>query len=295
MARKTLKWLLSVASARLGLTGTRIFDIEDLITCSRDANQAAIRKLCAGVYLGDDTVLCRVLGRYKLFADTRDVGLSSHLMLDGYWEMWLTELMMRTIKPGMVVADVGANLGYFTLLMADLVGPRGRVHAFEPNLPINRRLRRSVDVNGFADRVIVHDSPLGSEAGRLVTMQVPANEPKNAHVGPARYDGIVQDTYRMDQMPQLLDVDVLKIDTEGAERDVWDGMAGILANRSKPLTIFLEFASVRYPTPDLFIDEMIAQGFSIGELTMALGVLPRTKEEILAAPDNVDQMLVLKR
>ncbi len=73
-----------------------------------------MRALCESAYLGDETALCRVLGRYKMFVDTSDNSLSPHLMLDGYWEMWLTEALARAIRPGMTVVDVGANLGYFT-------------------------------------------------------------------------------------------------------------------------------------------------------------------------------------
>ena len=43
-----------------------------------------MRCLCQSAYLGGDSALCRALGRYKIFVDTQDVGLSSHIMLDGY-------------------------------------------------------------------------------------------------------------------------------------------------------------------------------------------------------------------
>ena len=85
------------------------------------------------LYLGDNSALCRVLSRYKLLLDTRDLGFAAHVLLDGYWEMWLTIFMCRHIQPGMVAIDVGANFGYYTVLMADLVGPEGHVFAVEPN------------------------------------------------------------------------------------------------------------------------------------------------------------------
>ena len=278
-----------------GLDG-RLFEPKDLLTRPRDINEAVIRRLCAPVYLGGDTALCRVLGRYKMFVDTNDIGLSSHLMLDGYWEMWLTEVLARTIRPGAVVADIGANLGYFTLLMADLVGPGGHVHAFEPNPPITTRLQKSVDVNGFAAWVTVHGEPLGQEDGRPVSIAVPEHEPKNAHVVPAceGSGAAILATRRLDAYPALADVEVIKIDVEGAEHDIWQGMGGLLA-RSRPLTIFMEFAAARYADPGGFLDQIVGQGFRLGLVSLPDGALPRTRQQILDAPPNIDQMLMLER
>jgi hypothetical protein len=43
-----------------------------------------------------------------MYVDSQDFGLSPHLMLDGYWEMWVTEALVSLVRPGMVVADIGA-------------------------------------------------------------------------------------------------------------------------------------------------------------------------------------------
>ena len=273
-----------------------LFVLDDLRSRPRAFNQALIRSLCANAYVGEGTVLCRVLGRYKMFVDAADLGLSSHLMLDGYWEMWLTEAIAAAVRPGMVVADIGANLGYFSLLMADLVGEEGRVHAFEPNPPIADRLAKSVTLNGFDDRARVHQVALGAEEGQPLVLYVPAGEPKNAHItavpeGPGR---IALHSRRLDGFAELAEVAVIKIDAEAAERDIWRGMAAILAAR-RPLTIFMEFASARYADPGEFLDEIVAEGFSLAVLTFKEGVAERTKQQILDAPANIDQMLVLRR
>jgi len=276
--------------------GHELLRLVDLKRGPRSMNQSAIRKLCSTAYLGDETVLCRVLGRYKMFVDSTDVGLSSHLMLDGYWEMWLTEALAQVIKPGMVAVDIGANLGYFTLLMADLVGPCGAVHAFEPNPAMAARLIKSADVSGFRERVSLYPDPLGSEDGQELFLVIPHGEPKNAHLTPHAIAGALPVTLRrFDSHPALLEADVIKIDVEGAEREIWRGMAGLLERRDKPLTIFLEFASIRYDNPAAFLDEIEAHGFSLGDVHLNLGVQTRTREQILAAPPRVDQMLVLRR
>jgi FkbM family methyltransferase len=270
--------------------------LRDLRRGPRSLNQSAIRQLCSAVYLGGETILCRVLGRYKMFVDSTDVGLSTHLMLDGYWEMWLTEALTQVIKPGMVVVDIGANLGYFTVLMADLVGPTGAVHAFEPNPGIAARLMKNVYANGFLDRVSLYTDPLGAGEGQELFLVIPPGEPKNAHLTSyAVADALPVTLRRFDSYPALLDADVIKIDVEGAERDIWRGMAGLFERGEKPLTIFLEFNLIRYDDPAAFLDEIEGHGFSLGYVDLDLGVRPRTREEILSSPPKMDQMLVLRR
>jgi len=273
------------------------FDLRNLGLSSRRDNQRQIRQLCANAYLGDHTSLCRVLGRYKMFVDTRDVGLATHLLLDGFWEMWLTEALSAIVKPGMVVADIGANLGYYSLLMAELVGAAGTVHAFEPNPAVADLMWKSCDINGFGDRVRLHRDPLGCEDGKPVALIVPANEPKNAHITPhlEAAGAIALTTRRFDAIPDLLDVDVVKIDAEAAEYDIWRGMAGRLDKTNKPLTIFMEFASVRYEYPRAFLAEVEAHGFPLAVVTLNDGVVRRSREQILAAPPWIDQMLMLRR
>ena len=283
--------------SRHGYPVAPLLDPRKLKRERRYKNQALIRSYCASAYLGDHTALCRVLGRYKMFVDTTDVGLSSHLMLDGYWEMWLTEALVAVLRPGMVAVDVGANLGYFTLLMADQVGASGAVHAFEPNPPIADRLVKSVDVNGFYDRVTVHREPLSSEDGLDLALAVPLGEPKNAHItADLNASGaIAVRTRRFDSFPELLRADVIKIDAEAAELDIWRGMSGLFEQSGRPLTIFLEFTSARYADPAGFLGEIQSCGFSLGDVSQASGVRSRTAEQILAAPAAVDQMLLLRR
>jgi len=274
-----------------------LFDLRNLQRRPRDENQDRIRSLCANAYLGDGDSLCWVLGRFKMFVDTRDVGLSSHLLLDGYWEMWLTEALSGVLKKGDVAVDIGANLGYFTLIMAEIVGPSGSVHAFEPNPAIADRLARTLDINGYRERATVHRDPLGADEGLPVALIVPPHEPKNAYItAVADTPGAIpMTTRRFDSYPELMDAAVIKIDAEAAEQNIWRGMTARLDRRDAPLVIFMEFATIRYEAPGAFLEEIEARGFSLAEVTMLEGAVPRTREQILAAPPRIDQMLMLRR
>ena len=284
-------------TARGDAKGGVLFKLDDLNTRARHGNEAAIRAACQTAYLGDDTALCRVLGRYKMFVDTRDIGLSTHLMLDGFWEMWLTELIVATVRRGMTVVDIGANLGYFTLLMADLVGPTGRAHAFEPNPNLTARLRQSIAVNGFHQQAFVHETALSDMEGAEVALLIPGGEPKNGYiVGPeATGDNVVHlQTRRLDGYPELARADVIKIDADTSEEAIWRGMAGTLAN-GRPMTIFLEFNPGRYSDPSGFLETIAAAGFSIQLLDLKRGPQSVTGAEILAGSQIEDRMLALRR
>jgi FkbM family methyltransferase len=280
-----------------GPTPGRLFDLLDLGVRPRVRNEAMIRSLCANAYLGEATALCRVLGRYKMFVDTTDISHSSHLLLEGYWEMWVTEAMAAVVKPGMTAVDVGANLGYFTLLLADLVGAGGVVHAFEPNPAAVARLRRSVRINGFGAWTHAHQVALSDRDDVEVDLIVPASEPMNAHVVPAA-DGPGPNAVRL--RTRRLDacalgvVDFLKIDADTAEQAIWRGANGLFETR-RPMTVFLEFAPVRYPDPGGFLDEIVAQGFTLSQIHFE-GVRRATRESVLSAgPPGEDRMLALCR
>lgn len=272
-----------------------LFPLNSLTPDRRAANEARIRADCASTYLGDGLALCRVLGRFKMYVDTRDIGLSPHLILDGFWDIWLTEAIAAAVKPGSVFVDIGANLGYFSLLAAELCGPTGRVHAFEPNPAIADLLTNSRAVNGFTQRIVLHRTALADVDGRRFRLVVPPGEPKNAHIVPAddAAEGAgVLISRRLDSFEALHRADVIKIDAEGAEEMIWAGMAGLFA-QSRPCTIFLEFNTARYADPNAFLAALRAPGFTVARL-MGQGDEPVSDGDILAI-ERDDQMLVLRR
>jgi len=268
-----------------------IYDIWRLLSEPRDQAEAEVRALCRAAYCGDHTALARVLGRYKMYVDTRDTGIAAHLMLDGFWEMWVTEAMLRAVRRGATVIDVGANLGFFTLLLADLTGAEGRVLSFEPNEGLAGRLASSIEVNGFAGFTTLHRCAAGAAEGR-VALDVELRSPGGGRV---REDGAgTVPIRRLDSFPEALDAEFIKIDVEGHEQQVWRGMTGILA-RGHPLTVFMEFTVQRYPDPAGFLAEIAGEGFSIGLIHHDGQVRPVTAQTLLDGSHAVDHMLCLQR
>lgn len=297
MLARAWTWLVKRLRNRSDPDAARLFRLRKLSHMSRQRNEALVRSMCANAYLGERTSVCRVLGRYLMFVDTRDRGFSTHMLLNGYWELWVTEAMVKRLRAGMHAVDCGANLGYFTLIMADLVGPSGRVDAFEPNPAIAEKLLKSVDVNGFLDRTTVHRQALSDTAGEAV-LHIPPADPKNAYLGShkVRPDdvSVTIPTMRLDDLPNAATVDLIKIDVEGAEESLWAGMQGILSS-GRPLTVILEFAAARYSDPAAFLERILSQGFTCELIDEDAGVVPATPASILSRPAHLDQMLVFSR
>jgi len=231
-----------------------------------------VRRLRDGqtIYLGDHEALTRLYTGHRMYVDTRDVGICSHLMLEGRWEPWIEQVIHSTVKPGMRFADLGANFGYYTVLGAQWVGAEGRVFAFEANPYICRKLRKSVSINGFDDRVRVFDVGVSSEEGMLeltFTHEFSGGgsfgggdhgiwKTERVQVRTAPVDALLAD---------VPSVDVMKIDVEGMEPAALKGAAKLIA-RSPSLTLVVEFheSSVREPGgPVGYLEGFLRQGFSL--------------------------------
>lgn len=194
------------------------------------------------VYCGNRTALCRCLGMFNLYVDTSDISIASHIMMNGYWESWVTLAIGRHIKPGMRCVDVGANCGYFSMLMAAL---GGKVTAFEPQPEMCSIGRLSAAVNGLD--VKVHEVACSNVKGTaLLKLEWHSKggacivEPNGAaeHMSPT----LSVATGTLDDMCD--GVDFIKIDAEGHEPLVWEGMSRILRECSP--VVCMEFISGFY-------------------------------------------------
>ena len=92
------------------------------------------------------------IGDDKLFLDSEDF---SFLSITSEYEGNETELVKREIKEGDLVIDVGANIGYYTLIFAKLVGEKGKVYAFEPEPRSFKLLKKNVEENKYQNIMMV--------------------------------------------------------------------------------------------------------------------------------------------
>lgn len=228
----------------------------DLASMSRTEAEQAIRGAVQTAYLGDHTALTRILGFQKFFVDTRDVGFGGHVLLDGYWEIWLTLFCLRNVTWGMVAIDVGANMGYYTVLFGSRVGLGGHVLAVEPNPRAAALLRRSVEINGYAARTRVAQVACSDPTVTSARLVIPSTEPKNAYIASdgesLGQNAIETECLTLDQVCEGCErVDFIKIDAEGSEERIFAGMSEVI-KRHRPMVV-IEINVARYIDPAAFI------------------------------------------
>jgi FkbM family methyltransferase len=261
----------------------------------RDEAEMFARERVRPLYLGDHRAVSTMLAHYKFFTDTRDIGFATHLLTDGYWEMWLTQFMAKIVTEGMLVLDVGANFGYYSVLMADLVGPDGKLIAVEPNPSAARAAEASLSVNGFGSRSTVIQAAASDTAGTS-TFCVPRTEPKNATMVPeghtqADAEIFTVPTVTLDEVCRDQRVDFIKIDAEGGEYRIFKGMQMIL-RRDRPKLI-LEFNAARDKAAPLVQMVLDAYG-SLKYLGFDSGVHDVSPERIMSEHFGEDWLLFLE-
>ena len=110
----------------------------------------------------DIVVPCNGLQMYVHNSHISIMGRS--IFLTGVWEPEATQFISSVLKPGMSVVDIGAEIGYYTLLFARLVGPKGCVYSFEPKPSIKAKLDKNIERNGL-DNVRTFGLALFDESG----------------------------------------------------------------------------------------------------------------------------------
>jgi len=243
------------------------------------------RAAAGAVYCGGGVVLCRVLARYLMYVPGDDLGVASHLMMEGFWEAWVTLAVARLVRPGWRCVNVGAHVGYYAVLMADLAGPVGGVWAFEPNARLHDLLGRNVEVNGLHGRVRLFRSAVGAEAKDGVPLTYPRRMPGSGSVArvPER-EGLHTDSTAVvtldDALGPSLRPNLMVIDAEGADYDVIQGARETLAANPGCVVVYEHLASF-YADPAARLRGVLDMGFRLRHVTYDGAVLPATPEGIL--------------
>lgn len=171
----------------------------------------------------------------------------------GSYELSLCRYLTNTIHPGMVCVDVGANVGYLTLLMAKLVGPQGHIVSFEPTRLTYDELVQNVTLNGYG-QVTASCLALSDYAGALSFNIGPQGYDVYNSAGEVNHPSAKGKVFTKVQVPcvsldayatenHLMQIDFIKIDAEGSELSVLKGMEQILATNPK-MRIAIELADI---------------------------------------------------
>jgi FkbM family methyltransferase len=201
------------------------------------------RKPLEVLELDGEWIVCRIDGIiWRLdpsqFIDTK-------MLKDGQFEPESTDWTKRIVKPGMIVMDVGANFGYYTVMLSRLVGPQGQVHAFEPSVRYRERLLDHLRRNS-CDNAIVADFGLSDRACEqtLYGNEISAALEWADYAKPPKFNETVRlrtlDSYA--EEARLTRLDFMKVDIDGHEPRFIAGATETL-RRFRPI-ILMEFAQL---------------------------------------------------
>ena len=188
--------------------------------------------------------------------------IAQRLLLDGSFEQAVSGVMFALVRQGMVVMDIGANIGIHTLHLASLVGDRGWVYAFEPNPVVREELEANIKLNQLNNvkvfdwalsdhdgEALFHFPEEGMEAvgGFLNTSR--AKLAKEAQVKTRTLNTVLKES-------GIQNVGFIKLDVEGAELPVLKGAESIIQRLSGPPIVFeshpLNSTPYGYSRNDLF-------------------------------------------
>ena len=241
------------------------------------------------IYLGDHTALCRTEFGRKIFIDTRDISLAPHLAMDGIWEMWITEAMARLLKPGMSCVDLGTNFGWYSLLMADHIGPSGHLIGVDANERMVDLCRKSMSVNGYLDRSEIRHAAVSDSFGEM-TFSMLENYMGSASLkdmgGTAtqfhdKAYSVTVPAITLDALTGNRTINFLKIDCEGAEPAIVRG--GTETLKSPDLQIFMEYAPGFYApgeAPEM-LSTLVQAGFEFYSIDEQARFEKITRESLL--------------
>jgi len=234
----------------------------------------------------DGEARATILGGLKLHVDPRDPSLAPWLLREGYWESWVTLAVSHRIRGGMRFVDVGANVGYYSILAA---AQGAEVLAIEPN----PQLASMIGCSAADNDLFIHIACCAaSNVASAILLRVHGNDLGGASLcfgdndkEVTREHKVWRDTLDMIVKRTWLDmrVDFVKIDAEGSEYDIWRGMRGILTQNMK-VVVLAEMASDRQYDVSEWLNDAIQLGFRLQLVNTEGKLVATTIRELLRIP-----------
>jgi FkbM family methyltransferase len=215
--------------------------------------------------------------------DDRDQIVSRRIRAEGIWEPYESALILSLLQPGQVFVDVGANLGYFSVLAAAALGARGKVFAFEPDPDNFSLLQANLALNGLTERAEVACAGLSEQdsEGRLYLSednfgdhQIYAGDAERSSLPISLLCGEQWLSTRTDR------IDLVKVDTQGSETAVMRGLLPLLKRLPGPRNILIEltpYSLVQAGSSGRQLIELLA------ELQQAFWIVDHVEHELVAS------------
>jgi FkbM family methyltransferase len=216
-------------------------------------------------FMGRDEVAVRVHGQ-TMYVDAA-FGLTLESAGTYVSERLMTEIFAKLVTRGMTVIDIGAHAGYYTLIAARAVGDKGKVFAFEPEPSNYQLLLKNIQLNNHHNVTPVQKAVSDITAGIKLFLAEDASGHStvsdNSQQKAIQVDSTTLDDYFANRIQQI---HIMKIDVEGAENAVLQGMSNIIRSNQE-LIIFTEFCpdALRRAgcVPTEYLKKLADYGFAI--------------------------------
>lgn len=238
-----------------------------------------LKMFCAVIeskFLSKNGLVVRRILKNKLYLDPADPGISKELILTGWHEKKPTQIFREIIKKGMITIDIGANLGYYALQEASLVGKDGHVYAIEP-IPTNYDLlQKNIKLNNYQN-VTAYQLAIGNKNGKVKMSLTPQSNwcsVIDEHVSGLFSDYMKEKTQRLTQKTievpllsldeflkreKIIQPNLIRMDIEGYEIEAIQGMMNTLRNSRSPLILFFEIHNKLFEEPGNIISPLLKQ------------------------------------
>jgi FkbM family methyltransferase len=193
-------------------------------------------------YVGDGSALTYLVDETPIFVNANDVGGPFNLINGGQYEEENTQVLLSFLRPDTVFVDIGANVGYFSIKLGKRLSQNGKIYAFEPHPILYDILKKNVYINALDNKVTCFNFAL-SDKDTIATLQYPLGHLGGGHLGqPGEAPGHTSITTEMKRLDELLGADfqcdLVKIDVEGHELSVLEGMRKIVENSTDIKILF---------------------------------------------------------
>ncbi len=220
-----------------------------------------------------------------LYLHSHDEVITPTLRSTGCWEPDEAAFLRGVLRPGASFLDVGANIGYFTVLGSSLVGRTGNVIAVEPE-PRNLDLLRANAWRNRAWNVTVLPLAAHSETGYLSLRLSEENRGDHQVFAGPGHDGALVPSARLDDLLADAQLDVVKIDVQGVDHEVVFGLRDTIS-RSPGIVLMCEFwltgMDERGVDPAEVIERYESEGLRVGLLGTGGSVSSCTAEQAIHA------------
>ena len=224
--------------------------------------------------IGNTRYLEKKIHDYKLLLDLSDKGISKELMLLETREKEHIIILKKELQKGMAVLDIGANIGYYSVMMGKLVGDTGVIYAVEPALSNIQMLNLNVKLNNLEKNVSVYHMGISNISGCGDFYE---SEKANWHTFyPKVHSGTATESL-VHQVPKSIpvmtigdfikgkrNIDLIRMDVEGFEVEIFEGLASVLQDSNFRAKILFEVHQPRYDDQEHDMRKRLKKLFEAG-------------------------------